>query len=77
MKGILHSLASSLKKRLDPTTRVMIEVGYLNSELERTQVGIHQILNFVEEKNAAAFTAWLKALKAEKIKDAKENGDCE
>lgn len=76
MGKIFHDLSNSLKKRLDPHTKNLIQIGYLNSELQRTNVGLHQMSNFIEEKFPKEWAAYVKALKAEKVADAKENSEC-
>lgn len=74
--GLLKTLTRAIKRRVDPKTRTMLRVGYLNSELERTNVGIHQILNFIEEKFGKEFVSYLEELEAEfEEEDKKDCGD--
>lgn len=74
IKNGLKILPASLRRRLDPDLKVMFEVGYINEQLERTHDGIHTILNFIEQDSdlSPKFIAYLKALRAEKVAEAKE-----
>lgn len=65
LKQMLKSLSNALRRRLDPTLRLMVEVGYLNSSLERTELGAHIFLNFLEAKYEKEFIDFLKARKEE------------
>ena len=70
--SILKKISNAFKRRLDPTTKLMVEVGYLSNDLERTHDGIHFLLNFLEEKFSKDFIAFLgerrKALEGEEEK---------
>lgn len=70
---MLKELTNAVKRRIDPKTRLMIEIGYLNNELERTNTGIHQFLNFLEEKYQAQFVAYLKDLRDEQADECDED----
>lgn len=70
---MLRELTSALKRRLSPTLRAMARSGYLNSELQRTNEGIHLILNFIEAKFEDEFVAFLKAYVDEKEAEAEAN----
>ena len=48
--SILKRISNAFKRRLDPITRLMVEIGYLNNDLERTLDGTHTLLNFLEDK---------------------------
>lgn len=68
----LKSLSNALKRRLDPKVRAMVESGYLSDSLKRTDVGIHIILNFVEEELNGAFIKYLQTQVEDAKKEAKE-----
>ncbi len=77
MNSVIHQISTALRRRLSPDLRLKVEMGYLNDNLTRNnEVGVHIILNFLEDRFDKEFVAYLKALKADKIKEAKESGDC-
>lgn len=74
---MFRKISTALRRRLSPELRLKVELGYLNENLTRnSETGSHIILNFIEDKFDKEFVTYLKALKAEKIKEAKESGDC-
>jgi hypothetical protein len=73
---MFNKISTALKRRLNPELRIKVQLGYLNENLSRTETGIHQLLNFLEDKFDKEFVAYLKALKADKIAEAKEDGEC-
>lgn len=68
---MLKELTTALRRRLSPTLKVMYQVGYLNDSLQRTDVGVHMLLNFLEQKHEKEFLAFLKELRKEKIAESK------
>ena len=70
---MLRQIADALKRRLDPTTRLMVEVGYLNESLERTQTGVHQLLNFVETHFNGDFVKFLQEIRKKDEEEAKNS----
>jgi hypothetical protein len=69
---MLKFLPDSLRRRLDPKLKVMVEVGYLNDKLQRTETGIHTLLNFIEDKFSAEFVKYLKDKRDEMESDESE-----
>lgn len=73
---MFKKISTSLKRRLNPELRLKVQIGYLTESLQRTQDGTHMLMNFLEDKFDKEFMTYLKALKAEKIAEAKEDGGC-
>ena len=71
--SVLKRISNAFKRRLDPVTRLMVEIGYLNNNLERTSDGSHTILNYLEEKFREDFISYLeerrKVLEEEEAKE--------
>ena len=70
----LQPLSDAIKRRLDPTTRTFIRVGYLTSDMERTRNGVHMLLNFLEDQYGKQFASYLKEREAEAEKEAQKSG---
>ena len=72
IKKMLKQISDAFKRRLDPTTRLMVEIGYLTENLQRSDVGTHQLLNFVETHFNGEFIEFLKGIREEKRKEEAE-----
>lgn len=70
--GTITKLSKWFKRYLNEETRLMVRVGYLNEDLERTKAGASLLLNIVEEKYHDELLAKLKETEAEAEAEAKK-----
>lgn len=71
---MFRKIKNGLKARLDAKTRTMVQAGYLNENLSRTKLGLHQIATFIENHPTFGrqFVAYLEDVVE---RDAEEDGD--
>lgn len=67
----MQKLTTLAKKLLDPETKALMEVGWLDSELDLTEAGEKAILIWLLEQNKAALAKEAKDLLAEEKKARK------
>lgn len=72
----MNKIKSFLAKRLDRKTKLMVETGYLNENLSRTKLGLHQIATFIENHPVFGrqFIAYLEEVRE---RDQEEDGECD
>ncbi len=56
---------------VDSDAGVAVQTGYRNTDGERTQLGIHLLLNFIEENNKEEFFAWLRSKRDVALEESK------